>query len=239
MNVVETGPNIRRAIQRSQLARNAFNRRRRRTAIVFSALIAATIPASLAILGVGSSDMARAAQSGAKSLAELLGQRSPGERTQAELTKMKKTRALAKVRHAAAPAVKGPSPLTLARILLPPVEDFPVDLGNPMVTAQAPRPLSFYVSPPPGAGGGGIVTPPGAGGGGIVTPPGPGGGGTVVTPPGEKPPGDIFPPRPSELVVPPPAVPEPGTWAMMLLGFGLMGWSLRRDRVHRAPICAA
>jgi len=230
VNVVETGPNIRRAIQRSQLARNAFNRRRRRTAIVFSALIAATIPASLAILGVGSSDMARAAESGAKSLAELLGQRSPGERTQAELTKMKKTRALAKVRHAAAtPAVKGPSPLTLARILLPPVEDLPVDLGNPMVTAQAPQPLSFYVSPPPGAGGGGIV----------VTPPGPGGGGTVVTPPGEKPPGDIFPPRPSELVVPPPAVPEPGTWAMMLLGFGLMGWSLRRDRVHRAPICAA
>jgi hypothetical protein len=24
------------------------------------------------------------------------------------------------------------------------------------------------------------------------------------------------------------AVPEPGTWAMMLLGFGAIGWSLRR-----------
>ena len=24
------------------------------------------------------------------------------------------------------------------------------------------------------------------------------------------------------------AVPEPGTWAMMLLGFGLMGWRARR-----------
>jgi hypothetical protein len=26
-------------------------------------------------------------------------------------------------------------------------------------------------------------------------------------------------------------VPEPGTWAMMILGFGLIGWQIRR----RAP----
>ncbi|HWJ59374.1 MAG TPA: PEPxxWA-CTERM sorting domain-containing protein [Sphingomicrobium sp.] len=26
------------------------------------------------------------------------------------------------------------------------------------------------------------------------------------------------------------AVPEPATWAMMLIGFGAMGWSIRRRR---------
>lgn len=30
--------------------------------------------------------------------------------------------------------------------------------------------------------------------------------------------------------VPPPAVPEPGTWAMMLIGFGAVGFSLRNGR---------
>jgi hypothetical protein len=27
-----------------------------------------------------------------------------------------------------------------------------------------------------------------------------------------------------------PAVPEPGTWAMMILGFGFVGWRLRRAK---------
>ena len=228
MNVVETGPNIRKAIQRSQRARNAFNRRRRRTTIAACALIAVSGPASLAFLGVGSSDVARAAESGAKNLSDLLAQRSPGERTQAELTKIKKARALAKTRHAIpASAARGPPPFVLARLLLPPVEEFPVDLGKPAATAQTPTPFSFF-SPPPGGGGGGVV----------VTPPGGGGGG--VTPPGQTPPeGGNPPPPPTELVVPPPAVPEPGTWAMMLLGFGLMGWSLRRESLRRAAARAA
>jgi hypothetical protein len=30
------------------------------------------------------------------------------------------------------------------------------------------------------------------------------------------------------------AVPEPGTWAMMLLGFGAIGWAVRRQRVTQA-----
>ncbi len=32
----------------------------------------------------------------------------------------------------------------------------------------------------------------------------------------------------------PTAVPEPGTWAMMLIGFGLVGYASRR-RLHRRP----
>jgi hypothetical protein len=31
------------------------------------------------------------------------------------------------------------------------------------------------------------------------------------------------------------AVPEPGTWAMMLLGFGAVGAALRRNRKKLAP----
>ena len=30
------------------------------------------------------------------------------------------------------------------------------------------------------------------------------------------------------------SVPEPGTWAMMLLGFGAIGWQLRRRRTSQA-----
>ena len=30
--------------------------------------------------------------------------------------------------------------------------------------------------------------------------------------------------------VPPPAVPEPATWGMMLLGFGVVGYAMRRRR---------
>ena len=36
----------------------------------------------------------------------------------------------------------------------------------------------------------------------------------------------------------PNAVPEPGTWAMMLIGFGLVGYASRR-RLHRRPRQAA
>jgi hypothetical protein len=38
-------------------------------------------------------------------------------------------------------------------------------------------------------------------------------------------------------VITPQAVPEPGTWALMLLGFGLIGWILRR-RPHREQTAA-
>lgn len=31
-----------------------------------------------------------------------------------------------------------------------------------------------------------------------------------------------------------PAVPEPGTWALLILGFGMVGWLLRRRPVHPA-----
>lgn len=51
-------------------------------------------------------------------------------------------------------------------------------------------------------------------------------GGTPTPPPGG---GEAITPTPGTDVVPPiPAVPEPATWAMMLIGFGLVGGLLRR-----------
>jgi hypothetical protein len=36
-----------------------------------------------------------------------------------------------------------------------------------------------------------------------------------------------------------PPVPEPGTWALMLLGFGVVGWQLRRSRTRRPLLAQA
>jgi hypothetical protein len=52
------------------------------------------------------------------------------------------------------------------------------------------------------------------------TPPG-GGGGGAVRYPTEQPRAELPPSS---------AVPEPGTWAMMLTGFGLIAWRVRRRR---------
>lgn len=34
-------------------------------------------------------------------------------------------------------------------------------------------------------------------------------------------------------------VPEPATWAMMILGFGLTGWAMRRKPRHAATLATA
>ena len=38
---------------------------------------------------------------------------------------------------------------------------------------------------------------------------------------------------------PPPAVPEPGTWAMMLIGFGAIGFTMRNTRRRKALLAQA
>jgi len=71
--------------------------------------------------------------------------------------------------------------------------------------AAAPAASSLFVPP--------LIIPGGGGGGGGIT---------VTAPPGG---GGGNPPPP-----PVPGVPEPGTWAMMIVGFGLLGAFLRRRR---------
>ncbi|HEY1145555.1 MAG TPA: PEPxxWA-CTERM sorting domain-containing protein [Allosphingosinicella sp.] len=155
-------------------------------------------------------DMVEVASAKAQSLADLIAQRSPGVRTEAQLTKH--ARALAKLRPApklhgepaTAPAPKSAT-MPVAQLLgAPPLSPVAVDLppAFPLAELSLPSPsLGAIVFPGPGS----SSSPPG---GGSSTPTFPG------TPPGKP-------------IVPPPAVPEPGTWATMLLGFGLIGWRMR------------
>jgi hypothetical protein len=149
----------------------------------------------------------------AKSFLAMITDRSPGERTKAELTKMKsKKLAMATPKMRALPKVAKPElPKEFVAAIAPPLPN--------IAEVPATAPLSS-IGPL-------LITPgiPGAGGG-IVVPPQapPGGGGGPPGPPPESPP---VTPTPTEN---PPSVPEPGTWATMLLGFGLTGWMMRRRR---------
>ena len=212
-------PNIEAAIRRSRGARAKRQSRRRRwyaIAAVSATLGGAGIVSLNALTG---NDMLHAAVARAQSLSELFNERSPGERTSAQLTKTKHARALAKSRpHVAVPPAQSHE---LARILMPPRADVPLELAPPFPTASLilPPPVSGFMAPGSG-GGGAIVSQPG--GGAIIAPPGGGG----ITPPGGG--TEVTPNEPREPV--PSAVPEPSTWALMLLGFGLVGWRSRRTR---------
>ena len=162
--------------------------------------------------------IAEAATNQATSLMAMLDQRSPGERTAGELTKTKRERVLADRQARAVPK-------NLAEVLAPPAPVLAaVDVQAPVAELPqlAPPPPGVFLLPPPG--GGVIVPPPG---GGVVVPPG-----GSDTPPGGG--GDNPPPPPPDTPPGPPPLPEPGTWMTMILGFGLIGWTLRRNRLAPA-----
>jgi hypothetical protein len=147
-------------------------------------------------------DLAGAAASRAQSLMDLIGKRSPGERTAAQLTKTKHKpmaeRDAPEVAHA---------PTNLTEVIVPPVPELvPIDAGPPPQLAFLEMPsLPNLLIPPSG----GPKVPPGGGGGCCGGPPS----APPVTPPNTP---------------PPPPLPEPGTWMTMLIGFGLIGGVLRR-----------
>jgi hypothetical protein len=173
--------------------------------------------AATAASRVGSEIAAKLRGAGSDLLA-MLGLRSPGQRSRGELadTKGRRLRPMSHLAPHQRALAKVRPPRNILRAFVPEVPATvdtipglavaPADVGAPIVTDLLPP-----VGPPPG----GLIF--GGGGGG-------GGGGLI----GSVPP-SVIPPVPS-------AVPEPSTWALMLLGFGAIGGSLRRARRREAKL---
>ncbi|MFL6727260.1 MAG: PEPxxWA-CTERM sorting domain-containing protein [Sphingomicrobium sp.] len=154
---------------------------------------------------------------GIETVAAMLAERSPGPRPDGALAALKhKRQAALHERSSAAPGPVGPLATIMAAPLVPPIVALP-----PVAT-----PLFNVVGPPP------VVVPaavgaPGGPPGGVpsIAPPGGGGGGGIVVPPiitSETPVAPVTPLTPAT------PVPEPASWAMMLLGLGLLGFAARR-----------
>jgi hypothetical protein len=184
-------------------------------AVAVAATLAVSVPPAMELM----TGKSLSALDGARSFLGLMQQRSPGARTQAQLTKQKSERLTS--------AQDGRKIASVARATFPsrisqsapvsPVSPVPLEYGvdelamlpmfegggNLLAPAMLFLPSGGFF--PPGVGGG----LPGVGGVPGGAPGGPGG----VTPPGTP---NI-----------PPAVPEPATWLMMLLGFGMLGLRIR------------
>ena len=148
--------------------------------------------------------VAASAVSEVQDLADLLGQRSPGTRTQAELTKHARVAAKSRTQPkpagpAGGPAQPGiPTTTALVDLLQPPIA--PIEL----MSGVSPPSLNAILASPPVD--------------------------TALTPPTDNSGPIHFPTSEPRDELPLSAVPEPGTWAMMLMGFGLIGWRMRRRR---------
>ncbi len=184
--------------------------------------LALALAAALSVASFSDVDLVGAAAAKAQSIADILRQRSPGERTEARLAKTKRRyQVLAERELPEIPALAVyTSPVQL---MAPPIQPSLV-LAAPVIPALADfgPPPPFFSIPPVG----GVFAPlPGGGGGG-------GGGGGPGSPgstgPGGQPPGQPNPTGSPET----PAVPEPGTWATMMMGFALSGCMLRRRRAR-------
>src|SRR4051794_15714178 len=164
MNRVDDKSAIARAIRRSRRTRAALQARRRR-----SVAIAGVLAVSLAGAGTWSigaltgADMVQAAVTQAKSLADMLNERSPGERTEELLVKTKHAKSLVRQR-AVAPPLKKQAAVApkvnmtdIARLLQAPPT--PLAVAPPELGAFAPP---IALATPPSLGGI-VMTPPSGG----------------------------------------------------------------------------
>jgi hypothetical protein len=199
-------------------------------------LVALALATTFGLSAVLSAPIKLAGFPAVQSVYELLGARSPGERTSAELTKAKRQkqapragaraakpsqRALGKIN---SPALAvGPEPL--ADSLSEPQSIFsePLTLQEPLelvgLFPEIDLPGGALGGPAGSSGPGGVIGGGGSGGGSGS---GGDGGGEAAEQPGEV--------NPPVAAINPPvsAVPEPATWTMMILGFGLCAAALRR-----------
>ena len=161
----------------------------------------------------------------ATTVAGLFDLRSPGERASGALASLKQKRQPL-LHERALPKVRGPVAPLAAIVAAPPP---PIETVPPFTAIAGPKPASPEVAlAQTGSPGGvpgifpGLTILPGGGGGVIIPPPA-----TIVPPPGT--PGvPVTPPDTPGSPGTPSGVPEPASWAMMILGFALVGGALRR-----------
>ena len=163
----------------------------------------------LSTAGFDGASLADAAVEKAKSFIQLMQQRSPGERTKTMLIKTKHKKILAHER--ALPKVRVALPDIPPPTFAPALIDIVSAPPVMMASLEAIDIPPLFQSSPPGVP---IFPPP-----------------SLIVPPTETP---TTPP----IVTPPAAVPEPSTWMTMLLGFGLIGWQLRRRRPEQKRLLA-
>lgn len=193
---------------------------RHRTIAVAAAAAAALVGAPVTYALIAGNNDAMPFTEAARSFVNELLNRSPGARTDANLIKTKKKPSSQMLSAAVMPkdnAISSTVPASLVDLLSPkmPIAEFilPPD-APPMPFAQLVPADEASLPIGPGGGGGVGVVPSGGGGG-------------VVSPPGET--------TPNPPVIS--AVPEPSTWATMLLGFALTGGALRHRRAFkRSPV---
>jgi len=157
---------------------------------------------------------------GVKTVAAMLAERSPGARPEGALASLKHKRQAA-LHERALPKVRGPSPTEYEALAGPPPSSplAPPPQAPLYTTLAGGPPVPVPTTVPPGTPGGGgppvlsNIPPPGGGGGGFAPPP-------IIT--------TAAPEVPQTPATP---VPEPATWAMMILGFALIGRTLRRRPV--------
>lgn len=149
-----------------------------------------------------------------QSFASLIASRSPGARGDAStLLKVKK----GQQRVQAIPRTL-PKPDEIAQV--------PEDVA-PLIVDEPPVPQTFAAADiPPVPGTTTQIVPP---------PPPP----VPLVPNNQPPPPNQPPPENPPPENPPPAIPEPSTWAMMLLGFAVVGSTLKRRRRVEFPLEAA
>ena len=157
---------------------------------------------------------------GVKTVAAMLAERSPGARPEGALASLKHKRQAA-LHERALPKVRGPGPTAYEALAGPPPSSplAPPPQAPLYTTLAGGPPVPVPTTVPPGTPGGGgppvlsDIPPPGGGGGGFAPPP-------IIT--------TAAPEVPQTPATP---VPEPATWAMMILGFALIGRTLRRRPV--------
>lgn len=186
-------------------------------AMLVLALMSVTIPA---LSGDGGSLMAQTSDA----LDRYLG-RSPGERSETDLLKGKANKEPSLAERLLGRRVNGggePEQRALGKIFDTTPE---ASLGE---LADVPGPIDLAAPPPSD------LLPLGSVGGtpgGVGAPGTPGGFGAILPPPTSTTPGEPALPATETPVAP---VPEPATWAMMLIGFGLCAAAMRRRRNNMA-----